>query len=192
MKKSRIRDEIIEIGKKLFSHYGLKKTTMDDVARKLNKGKSTLYYYFKSKEELFKAVIDKEALAISEKVREAVAKESGPKKKLKAYALTRLACTKNLANYYRVMRDEYLADYELIQNIEKKHEEEHLDMIKDILKGGIKQKVFSIKNMDITAYLIQTQLKEFENPWAVEMDMGSLESTIEELLQILFNGIARG
>ena len=38
--------EILSTAKALFAHHGLKKTTMEDIANSLGKGKSTLYYYF--------------------------------------------------------------------------------------------------------------------------------------------------
>ena len=41
--------EVIEAAKVLFQRYGLKKTTMEDIAKFVGKGKSTLYYYFPSK-----------------------------------------------------------------------------------------------------------------------------------------------
>ncbi|PZR32764.1 MAG: hypothetical protein DI538_19000 [Azospira oryzae] len=45
--------DIINSAKKLMQQYGLKKTTMDDIAKAAVKSKSTLYYYFKDKEDIF-------------------------------------------------------------------------------------------------------------------------------------------
>jgi AcrR family transcriptional regulator len=44
--------DIINSAKKLMQQYGLKKTTMDDIAKAAVKSKSTLYYYFKDKEDI--------------------------------------------------------------------------------------------------------------------------------------------
>jgi len=59
-KDDHIREEILEEAQKLFRQFGLKKTTMEDIAKAMGKGKSTLYYYFCSKEDIFDAVILKE------------------------------------------------------------------------------------------------------------------------------------
>ena len=59
-KDDTIREEIMEHAQILFRQFGLKKTTMEDIAKSMGKGKSTLYYYFCSKEEIFDAVILKE------------------------------------------------------------------------------------------------------------------------------------
>ena len=54
------RESILKIAREIFSKYGYKKTTLDDIANAVRKGKSSLYYYFESKEDLFQAVIMKE------------------------------------------------------------------------------------------------------------------------------------
>ena len=51
-----IKAKILEGADKLFQKYGLGKTTMEDIAKDAGKGKSTLYYYFKSKEEIKKGI----------------------------------------------------------------------------------------------------------------------------------------
>ncbi|HIE30743.1 TPA: TetR/AcrR family transcriptional regulator, partial [Candidatus Poribacteria bacterium] len=60
MDKEDKKEFIIEASRELFARFGLKKTTMDEIAKKCGMSKATLYYYFKSKEDIFRAVIDKE------------------------------------------------------------------------------------------------------------------------------------
>ena len=50
-----IRADILRAAEALFQKWGLKKTTMEDIAKEAGKGKSTLYYYFKSKAEILLA-----------------------------------------------------------------------------------------------------------------------------------------
>jgi AcrR family transcriptional regulator len=51
---------ILDAAHRKFSHFGLKKVTMADIARDLDMGKASLYYYFRTKEELFQAVLTRE------------------------------------------------------------------------------------------------------------------------------------
>jgi AcrR family transcriptional regulator len=51
VKEEIFKEDIIREAQKLFQTYGLKKTTMEDIAKALGKGKSTLYYYYQSKEQ---------------------------------------------------------------------------------------------------------------------------------------------
>jgi len=59
--KDEVRDQVVPATRKVFARYGYKKTALDDIAREARKGKSTIYYYFKSEDEIFNAVIDTEA-----------------------------------------------------------------------------------------------------------------------------------
>ncbi len=55
-----MKKQIIESATKHFSGYGFHKTTMDEIARDIHKAKGVLYYYFRSKEELFNEVLKQE------------------------------------------------------------------------------------------------------------------------------------
>lgn len=53
------RDAIIEGAIKRFIHYGINKTTMNEIAEDLSVSKPSLYYYFPDKNSLVFGVIDK-------------------------------------------------------------------------------------------------------------------------------------
>ena len=60
MTSTDVKSQIIESATKYFSRFGFHKTTMDEIARNIHKAKGVLYYYFKSKEELFNEVLKQE------------------------------------------------------------------------------------------------------------------------------------
>ena len=53
------RNEILDKAESLFEVKGYNKTTVNDILREVNIAKGTFYYYFKSKEEVLDAVIDR-------------------------------------------------------------------------------------------------------------------------------------
>ena len=59
--KSKVRAQIVDVARKIFTRYGFRKTTMDEIAAATRMGKSSIYYYFPGKEEIFKAVVENEA-----------------------------------------------------------------------------------------------------------------------------------
>lgn len=101
-----IKDEIILQAQKLFKQFGLKKTTMDEIAVACGKGKSTLYHYFKSKEEVFDAVISKELTSLRKVVNQEVVKQNKLKDKLQAYFITFHQETIHKINLYRILKQE--------------------------------------------------------------------------------------
>jgi AcrR family transcriptional regulator len=61
---SQQKDMIADTFKKHFSHFGYKKTTVDDIARELQISKKTIYQHFSTKEEIFYYVISRVARGI--------------------------------------------------------------------------------------------------------------------------------
>ena len=72
--KDPIREEILNGARELLERYGFKKTTMEDIARQIGKSKSALYYYYKTKEEIFGAVILQDIDIMQKLVTEAIKK----------------------------------------------------------------------------------------------------------------------
>ena len=59
--KDEYRKKIVITASQIFGRFGFRKTTMEEIARALKIGKSSIYYYFNSKEEIFEAVVKYEA-----------------------------------------------------------------------------------------------------------------------------------
>lgn len=55
------RDRFIDVARQLFAKKGIEKTTMNDIACASDKGRRTIYTYFKNKREIYNAVIEHES-----------------------------------------------------------------------------------------------------------------------------------
>lgn len=74
MSISKTRHKLVDVARQLFAKNGLENTTMNDIARASGKGRRTLYTYFKSKEDVYYAVIESELERLSDKMDEVAAK----------------------------------------------------------------------------------------------------------------------
>ena len=72
MSISKTRQKLVDVARQLFAKNGLENTTMNDIATQSGKGRRTLYTYFKSKEEIYYAVIEGELERLSDKLDEVV------------------------------------------------------------------------------------------------------------------------
>jgi AcrR family transcriptional regulator len=72
------KTQIIKAAVKRFSKHGLGKTTLDEIARDLRIGKTTIYHYFISKEALFYRSIEWESEQYVEEVKTIFANEGMP------------------------------------------------------------------------------------------------------------------
>ena len=51
------KEQILAAANECFTKFGYKKTTLDDIGKKVGLNKASLYYYFKSKEEIFTILV---------------------------------------------------------------------------------------------------------------------------------------
>jgi AcrR family transcriptional regulator len=81
------RSEVLAAALDLFAEKGFAATRLDDVAARAGVAKGTLYLYFKSKEEIFMAVVRESLVATLTSRRAAVESYSGPISALLAFVL---------------------------------------------------------------------------------------------------------
>jgi len=182
---------LLQVAQSIFARFGLFKTTVDEIAKNARMGKSSIYYYFKSKEDIFKAVLEKELKTLREKITTAIAEAKSPQEKLRKFIITRMKYTKELANIYGALKDEYLRHYAFIQKLRENYDSEEINTVKNILQEGIKQRVFFIKDLELTSFAIGTAIKGLEYDWAIRVGEKELEENIDSLLEVLFCGITK-
>ena len=70
MSISKTRQKLVDVARQLFAKNGIANTTMNDIAKTSGKGRRTLYTYFKSKDDVYYAVIESELERLSDKLDE--------------------------------------------------------------------------------------------------------------------------
>lgn len=138
-----VESAIKDAARRVFIKWGLNKTTMEDIAQEAGKGKSTLYYYFKSKEDIFETVAVDELNSIYNKARAAIEQIDSPKDRLKAYIAATVNEIKNTVSIYSFIKGEVKGNKVLIDNIRKKADEIEEAIIVDILKQGLDRNEFN-------------------------------------------------
>ena len=136
-KDEKIIQEILEAARTLFSQNGLKKTTMDDVGKAVGKGKSTLYYYYPGKTELFEAVIMDELKKLLRDIRFAINAEKTSTGKLKAFLLTRLKLKEKVQNLGQVVYEDIFDNFKEICRLKAEFESVQVEIIREIVAGGV-------------------------------------------------------
>jgi len=192
VQKENIRNSIVIAASEVFSKYGYKKTTMDDIAKALGKGKSSIYYYFSNKEEIFEAVLEQEVTLLKSNLQKAVNQKKHHKGKLKAYIITRMEGIESMLNFYAAVKNEYLAQFEFMERIRYKYDQEEIANIQEILEEGVEKGDFSIEDPFLASIAIVTSMKGFEIPLYIKGMKGQdLERRVDKLLNMLFNGIMK-
>jgi len=189
--KEEFRKKVVITAGQIFSRYGFRKTTMDEIARAIKMGKSSIYYYFESKEEIFEAVVRHEANILRNELTTAIKAEESPIDKMKNYVFVRMKAFEKLSNYYNAIFDKNLDHFEFIETIREKYDREELAILRLILYLGARKKIFNVTNSEYTALAIQTTLKGLEVPLFWKKKELNIESRLNAILNVLFYGIVR-
>jgi AcrR family transcriptional regulator len=102
-KEDLMQEQILKAAKHLFQVHGLAKVTMDDVAKAIGKGRSSLYYYYKNKDEIFDAVVMIEIHDMLSAMAKAVDEAAGIEQKLHAFFLTKLEVYREKKAFFKVL-----------------------------------------------------------------------------------------
>jgi AcrR family transcriptional regulator len=142
-KDESLKAEILAQAQKLFQRFGLNKTTMEDIAKAAGKGKSTLYYYYKSKEEIFSEVVMGEMDAVFALTRKAVDGAQTAEDKLRTYSVTKFRALQEKANLYQVVKEGGEVNYQLLLELKRKYAAREISLVQSILLFGLETKEFA-------------------------------------------------
>ncbi|MHB8207187.1 TetR/AcrR family transcriptional regulator [Mucilaginibacter sp.] len=85
-----IHEEILQAALRLFRKYGPTKVTMDNLAKATGRSRSALYYYFKNRDEVFQAVLERIPEDIAAEIRVAVNAAANLNDKIYAFCLIKI------------------------------------------------------------------------------------------------------
>ncbi|HCX20563.1 MAG: hypothetical protein CMB80_25860 [Flammeovirgaceae bacterium] len=187
--------ETIESAKKLFQQFGLHKTTMEDIAKSAGKGKSTLYYYFKSKDEIFDKVIEDEMDDFFNSVKAAVDKEEQISDKLKTYILLKVKKLKQKANLYRLTLDTYnnVSLNGHIKKLRDEYDHEEIKLISSIIRQGLKEAIFKPmedEDIELISEIAVSSIRGIEMEILTRNKFKTLEDKVELLVSIFLKGLS--
>jgi AcrR family transcriptional regulator len=185
--------EIIETSRNLFKKYGFKKTTMGDIALGLGKGKSSLYYYYTGKEEIFEAVVNAEMRELLAQIRQSVGSAHTAKEKLVAYCECKLNKLKQLYNLSDVLKSEIAELHCMLSAIKSKFDTAQVELVGQILLEGMGNGEFrkiSRENTALFAYLIVSAFRGLEMPLMVaDQKCPRLDIQIGSFVDLMVEGI---
>jgi len=150
---------IINVAQKRFGLYGLRKTSMQDIADDLKLSKASLYYYFPDKESLYRAVFEKEQTEFISKISERIMSIQEPEQLLLEYVNARLTYFRTLLNLSRLRFEEYSDLKPVFMETIRIFKENETKIVRNIFEKGIRMGKFSIKDPDVTASLFLDILK---------------------------------
>ena len=190
--REEVRSHIVGVARRIFTRNGFRKTTIEEIAIASKKGKSSIYYYFNSKEEIFQEVVEFEAGVLKERLNRVIRKIDTPTDRLKAYIMFRLHYVSSLANFYAALNEESLSHLGFILEIRRNFEIEEQQLVSKILEEGMEEGSFHLTSSKIGAIAISTMMKGLELPLLLsEAHKTDRVELMEDLTRVLFYGILK-
>lgn len=159
------RDRFIEVARSLFARKGVENTTMNDIATASDKGRRTIYTYFKSKREIFNAVIESESDDLLQNLSSIVTKLASPEQKLREYVATRMETMRQIVSRNGSLRAGFFRDVRKVDRARSVISKKEIKMLMHILHEGVVLGVFDIPNIKEWAIIITNSINGFDVPY---------------------------
>lgn len=97
------REQLIEVGRKLFADKGFEGTTVEEVAAKANVSKPVVYEHFGGKEGLYAVVVDREIAALLDGITGTLSADLGSRETLERAAMALLDYIETSTDGFRIL-----------------------------------------------------------------------------------------
>lgn len=165
MTVSKTRAKLVDVARQLFARMGVENTTMNDIAVASKRGRRTLYTYFKSKDEIYMAVVESELEMLSETMSKVARKDISPDEKMVELIYTRLEAIKEVVYRNGTLRANFFRDIWRVEKVRKKFDAKEVQLFREVLAEGREKGVFDIDDIDMVATITHYCVKGIEVPF---------------------------
>ena len=179
---------LVEVARQLFAQKGVVETTMNDIATASGKGRRTLYTYFRSKEEIYKACIDSELSIVTAALQAVMKQELEPREKLEEYIRAHFEVYKSIVIRNGNLHGVFFLDILEVEKVRNKLDKRETVMLTQILEDGVEKGIFIISDIKRFAQILLFAIKGLEVPYTRENIRGSKEKN-HQIFEFLFYGL---
>ena len=165
MSISKTRQILVDVARQLFAKNGFENTTMNDIALLSGKGRRTLYTYFKSKEDVYYAVIEGELERLSDKMDEVATRRIRPQEKIIELIYTHLNMIKETVMRNGNLRAAFFRNIWMVEKVRKNFDEDEIELFRKVYAEGKADGEFDIDNVELVADITHYCIKGLEVPY---------------------------
>ena len=156
------RADLLEAGRELFLAHGVAATSLEDVTSRAGVSKGLFYLYFRSKDDLLRALQDEFSAELADRIRAATAGAADWPARLDA-------CVRAIFDSYQERRDLHEVLFHHGGQVTAGHTATHgltVDAIRDLLAGGTAAGAFAVEDPEATARLCWASAHGFDPDFA--------------------------
>lgn len=189
--KDERRQELLKTATDVLVEHGIQKTTLDDIARRAGMAKTSLYYYFKDKDEIIRAIIRRDMDDLLALMKSAVETSQAPEDKMCALIEARYRfiataasrATKEVLNEFKSMANLYTREIEYYQKSQ-------MDLIQDIFREGIARgELKPVEDVELMALIMFSSMLGIDWTFTFYEQRERILDGIKEMMVIFFSGL---
>ncbi len=165
MALSKTRSKLVDVARQLFAKKGLDDTTMNDIAVASEKGRRTLYTYFKNKEEIYYAVIEAEMERLTETIKQVASRDLPPVEKIVEIIYSHLRLIKEAVLRNGNLRAEFFRNIWLVEKVRRNFDQTEVSLLTNTLRDGVESGCLAVENIPLTVDIIHYCTKGLEVPY---------------------------
>lgn len=185
------RLQILDAAERIFSRKGFDKARMDDIVQEAGLSKGSLYWYFKSKDELIRALLDR--VFISEvREAEALAEQPGSSEdKLKAFIEI---AVREYRHFEKILPLSYefvalAARSKAVRGVIVGYFRHYLDLMAQIIQEGIDDGEFRPVEANLAASSLISMYEGLAMLWFLEPELVDWDTMTNSPLNLILDGI---
>ena len=166
---------------------------MSAIARSLHISKSAIYYHFTSREDIFRALSEKDGKRLRQNLEESAMDSNDPRTRIRAFMISHFKNVRAMTSTYTTLRDDYLKYFAVFLEHRKEIDRFETCLLRDILADGVKRGAFSIpeENIECVAQSMMLGMHSLEYEWFIKLDASpNFIMKIDIMMGILDFGIS--
>ncbi|MCX6122097.1 MAG: TetR/AcrR family transcriptional regulator [Ignavibacteriales bacterium] len=189
---------ILDAAQHRFASYGYSKVTMDEIAEDVGMAKASLYYYFPTKEAIFRSVIQHEQVEFLSCIKTVIEGSLSAGQKFLEYIQLRIKLTEQLSNLSHFHKQGWNDVKSIFKDLFTEFLQQELQQIAHILQEGKKNHEFRLDHPQKTASMILHILqglhlrffRGYDHQAIVESDRVSYEQETLLFAETILHGIS--
>jgi len=187
------REQLLTAGRAVFSERGFHAATVDQIAESAGVGKGTVYLYFRSKQELYVAIMEHDLEELHAETVQEMSKSGTALDRIRAYMRVRCAFAERRHDFLRLLATESPIlvgrNEPLARLIGVTHPERSLLLLKHVLEDAINQGEMRNVSLDSAARLLyDLTVGMVRRRLTTDSDL-NMEHELDVALDVLWRGL---
>lgn len=186
--------EILAAAHRVFADKGFHEATIDEVAKSAKVAKGTVYLYYRSKRELYRAALKRGIVEMLERTRVSVEAADSTEAKIHAFIETKVRYFDENRDFFKIYYSEFgnclthpAEMYEDFTNLYL----EQSRMLEAVLERSLRRKEIRSTRTDVTALAIADLTRGLITQRLLGWSKGKVEDDVTFLFNFVWKGIGR-